>query len=350
MALFVIQNQQLHAVSPDTGAAAVRGGAAWHSFPILMTSIADGLYAIESARLHYVNPKTGDFQAIGNHRWRCPQAITHLGGFLYIIDAPFLYRVNPTTGEATAISGEDWKRPPIQMAALDGGLYLIENARLHHVDPGNGAWEIRGDGSWVTGLEAMTSHAGFLYVIENSRLHRVNSGGGYDVIGPAQWTSSPVRLTTLGDWLYAFTDRRLYRVSPRDGHREPVGSDNWETDSLAVMGCVCGTSVQYELEIKKDGTPATTPSGQWGAKNIPIENTSGCDAAIQAGTLAIDFDNQSLKYVAATSQKVPMEVWKTSPVGAGRIMVDFAELQSIQGEGNAGPRYSLRADGSVKLT
>ncbi|WP_241139344.1 M12 family metallopeptidase [Bacillus mycoides] len=214
------------------------GGQNWTKRLMAMTALGNALYVIENETLYHVDPNTGTWTARTGPVWeKRPIAMTALGNALYVIENKTLYHVDPNTGVWTARTGPVWTNSPIAMTALGNALYIIENETLYHVDPNTGAWTARTGPVWTNSPIAMTALGNALYVIENETLYHVdpNTGTWTTRTGPV-WTNSPIAMTALGNALYVIENETLYHVDPNTGVWVARGGKMWKKPPYAISG------------------------------------------------------------------------------------------------------------------
>ncbi|WP_336950267.1 M12 family metallopeptidase [Bacillus cereus] len=214
------------------------GGQDWPNEPITMTALGDALFVIENEVLYHVDPNSGTWTARTDKVWTNPPiAMTALGNALFVIENEVLYHVDPNSGTWTARTDKVWTKPPIAMAALGDALYVIENEVLYHVDPNSGTWTARTDKVWTNPPIAMTALGNALFVIENEVLYHVDPNSGTWMARTDKvWTKPPIAMTALSDALFVIENEVLYRVDPRTGIFTDRGSKMWRKPPYAIAG------------------------------------------------------------------------------------------------------------------
>lgn len=107
------------------------------------------LYVIQNNYIHEVNPETGSYRVLGGQDWSGGTIIKYYNGSLYVLQNATFHRVNPATGE-WAVLGQigDWSNA-VSMTPVGDHMYIMQNSTLHRVNLNTGAWAIVGQqGTW----------------------------------------------------------------------------------------------------------------------------------------------------------------------------------------------------------
>ncbi len=107
------------------------------------------LYIIQNDRLHEVNPESGSYRVLGAADWSGSTIVKYYKGWLYVLQNATFHRVNPASGEWLVLGRVgDW-RDSIAMTPVGDHMYIMQNSTLHRVSLTTGAWTIVGQqGTW----------------------------------------------------------------------------------------------------------------------------------------------------------------------------------------------------------
>ena len=223
-ALFSIYNGQLCRMNlPDNRQVSILPGQ-WGGF-VSMTALENSLYIIQNDKLHRVNPQTGTRTVLAGD-WPGFSVMTAVGDKLYILQGGKLHQFDPRTNQNHVLrNSDDWSKVTA-MTAVNGRLYLF-SGNLHRVDLETGMSTLL---TWdrlvnLTGFASLATIAEQLYMLHGDRLYELtlpdnNHNQLTSRIVSRQFQHGPTSLTSKNDLLYAIDEDIVYGVNPATGQRE----------------------------------------------------------------------------------------------------------------------------------